>query len=65
MPLPVLTIAKAVWLLVPLARGLIEALGKDSDAGRRITLAELEAIVTKHGPETVKRINGRGKRRKR
>jgi len=62
MPLPILTIAKTVWMLAPIARDIIAATRRGSEGGRAITDDELEAIFSKRKVMVRRDINRRARR---
>ena len=61
---PIVTIAKLVWALAPIARDVLAALHRDSDGGKRITDEELEAIFSARKVEVRREINRRAGRRR-
>lgn len=55
----VITVARIVWAFAPIARDIVDALKKKSDGGKKITPAEWEAILKKHGPQVFAEVNRR------
>lgn len=54
--MPFVTITKILLALIPLAKRLAEAMRKDSDGGKKITEAELLAIVFGETPRILRRL---------